>query len=225
MNWFIKLFSSTLGKKLIMALTGLFLVLFLIVHLIGNLQLLHHDQGRAFNVYAEFMGTNPLIQIISKVNFTLILMHALWGLFLTIKNRAARGPQGYIVVKNSSPWTSRNMGILGTLILIFLVVHIKHFYAEVHFGSISTLDYDGKQVKDLYNTVAFWFAKDWYVALYCFCMAALGFHLWHGFESAFQSLGLSHPKYTPIIKFIGRTFSVVVPALFAIIPIGMFFKL
>ena len=124
MNWFIKLFSSTLGKKLVMALTGLFLITFLIVHLIGNLQLLHHDQGHAFNTYAEFMGTNPLIQIVSKVNFALILMHALWGLFLTIKNRAARGAQGYVVVKNSSPWTSRNMGVLGTLILVFLVIHI-----------------------------------------------------------------------------------------------------
>src|SRR6478752_3645336 len=123
MNWFTKLFSSTLGKKLVMALTGLFLITFLIVHLIGNLQLLHDDQGRAFNTYAEFMGNNPLIQIISKVNFALILMHALWGLFLTIQNRRARGKQGYVVVKNSSPWTSRNMGILGTLVLIFLVIH------------------------------------------------------------------------------------------------------
>jgi len=223
MNWFIKLFSSTLGKKLVMALTGLFLISFLVIHLIGNLQLLHHDQGRAFNTYAEFMGTNPLIQIISKVNFTLILMHALWGLFLTIKNRAARGSRGYVVVKNSSPWTSRNMGILGTLILVFLVIHIKDFYAQVHYGSITTLDYDGKAVKDLYGTVAMWFSKGWYVALYVVCMAALGFHLWHGFESAFQTLGLNHPKYNPIIKFVGRAFSVIVPTLFAVIPIAMFF--
>jgi len=208
-----------------MALTGLFLIAFLIVHLIGNLQLLHDDQGRAFNTYAEFMGTNGLIQIISKVNFTLILLHALWGLFLTIRNRAARGPQGYIVVKNSSPWTSRNMGILGTLVLVFLVVHIKDFYAQVHFGTVPPKEYDGQQVKDLYTVVSTWFDKGWYVALYVFCMGALGFHLWHGFESAFQTLGLSHPKYTPIIKFIGRAFSVVVPALFAIIPIAMFYKL
>ena len=208
-----------------MALTGLFLIAFLIVHLIGNLQLLRDDHGQAFNTYAEFMGTNGLIQIISKVNFTLILMHALWGLFLTIKNRAARGPQGYVVVKNSSPWTSRNMGILGTLVLIFLVVHIKDFYAQVHFGTVPPVEYDGKQVKDLYTIVSEWFNVGWYVALYVFCMGALGFHLWHGFESAFQTLGLNHPKYTPIIKFIGRTFSVVVPALFAIIPVAMFFKL
>lgn len=208
-----------------MALTGLFLIAFLIVHLIGNLQLLRDDHGHAFNTYAEFMGTNGLIQIISKVNFTLILMHALWGLFLTIKNRAARGPQGYVVVKNSSPWTSRNMGILGTLVLIFLVVHIKDFYAQVHFGTVPPVEYDGKQVKDLYTIVSDWFNVGWYVALYVFCMGALGFHLWHGFESAFQTLGLNHPKYNPIIKFIGRAFSVVVPALFAIIPVAMFFKL
>jgi succinate dehydrogenase / fumarate reductase cytochrome b subunit len=222
MNWFITLFSSTLGKKLIMALTGLFLISFLVIHLIGNLQLLHHDEGRAFNTYAEFMGTNTLVQIISKVNFALIIMHAVWGLILTIRNRKARGPQGYVVVKNSSPWTSRNMGILGTLILIFLVVHIKHFYAEAHFGGMSTLTYDGEAVRNLYGTVVFWFSKGWYVSLYVVCMAALGFHLWHGFASAFQSLGLNHPKYNPLILFVGRAFAVIVPALFALIPIVMF---
>ena len=225
MNWFIKLFSSTLGKKLIMALTGLFLISFLVVHLIGNLQLLRHDGGRAFNTYAEFMGTNPIVQIISKVNFALILMHAIWGLILTIRNRKARGAQGYVVVKNSSPWTSRNMGILGTLVLIFLVIHIKNFYAEVHFGSMDTATYDDEIVKDLYRTVALWFSKGWYVALYVVCMAALGFHLWHGFASAFQTLGLNHQKYNPIILFVGRAFAVVVPALFALIPIVMFYEI
>jgi len=206
-----------------MALTGLFLITFLVIHLIGNLQLLHHDQGRAFNTYAEFMGTNPLVQIISKVNFALIIMHAVWGLILTIRNRKARGSQGYVVVKNSSPWTSRNMGVLGTLILIFLVVHIKHFYAEAHFGNIAPANYDGTDVKDLYGTVVHWFSVDWYVALYVVCMAALGFHLWHGFASAFQTLGINHPKYSPLVRFVGRAFAVIVPALFALIPIVMFF--
>ncbi len=205
-----------------MALTGLFLISFLVIHLIGNLQLLHHDGGRAFNSYAEFMGTNPIVQLVSKVNFTLIIMHALWGLILTVRNRYARGPQGYVVTGKSSPWASRNMGILGTLILIFLVIHIKDFYAEAHFGSMATVEYDGSIVRDLYSTVAFWFAKGWYVALYVVCMIALGFHLWHGFASAFQTLGVNHPKYNPLILFVGRTFSVIVPALFAVIPIVMF---
>jgi succinate dehydrogenase / fumarate reductase cytochrome b subunit len=224
MNWFNKLFSSTLGRKLVMALTGLFLISFLVVHLIGNLQLLKHDGGKAFNTYAEFMGNNPLIQIISKVNFALILMHAIWGLILTIRNKKARGTQGYVVTRNSSAWTSRNMGVLGTLILIFLVIHLKHFYAEAHFGDIDATDYDGVLIKNLYAITVAWFSKAWYVALYVICMAALGFHLWHGFASAFQSLGWNHPKYNPAIGFVGKAFAVIVPALFALIPIVMFFS-
>src|SRR5687768_7512010 len=101
MNWFTKLLSSTLGRKLLMALTGLFLILFLIVHLIGNLQLLKNDNGEAFNVYAKFMTSNPLIVTISFVNYACILIHIIWALLLTIANRSARGSQGYAVVKNS----------------------------------------------------------------------------------------------------------------------------
>ena len=132
MNWFTKLLSSTLGRKLLMALTGLFLILFLVIHLIGNLQLLKDDGGEAFNVYAQFMTSNPLIVIISYVNYACILAHILWALLLTLRNRGARGNVGYAVVKNSSPWTSRNMGILGTFVLIFLVIHLKGFWYEMH---------------------------------------------------------------------------------------------
>src|SRR3989337_552818 len=100
MNWFTKLLSSTLGRKLLMALTGLFLILFLIIHLIGNLQLLKDDEGEAFNVYAQFMTSNPLILVISYVNYACILIHILWAILLTVRNRGARGSQGYAVVKN-----------------------------------------------------------------------------------------------------------------------------
>ena len=118
MNWFTRLLSSTLGRKLLMALTGLFLILFLVVHLIGNLQLLKSDEGQAFNVYAKFMTSNPVIMVISYVNYTFILIHIVWAILLTRRNKAARGSESYAVTKNSSPWTSRNMGILGTLIFI-----------------------------------------------------------------------------------------------------------
>ncbi len=209
-----------------MALTGLFLILFLVVHLIGNLQLLHDDGGKSFNIYAEFMSTNTLIQTVSKGNFAFILIHVIWALILSIMNRKARGPEGYAVTSSkSSIWASRNMGILGTFILIFLVIHLKDFWAQMHFGGVSTVMYDGKEVRDLASLVALWFSKDWYVALYVFCMAALGFHLWHGFASAFQTLGLNHLKYNAVINFVGKTFAVVVPALFAWIPIAMFFDL
>jgi succinate dehydrogenase / fumarate reductase cytochrome b subunit len=224
MKWFLDLFSSSLGKKILMALTGIFLILFLAIHLIGNLQLLKNDGGKAFNIYAEFMGNNPLIQIVSKGNFLFIILHIIWALMLTISNRKARGPVGYANPNKKSVWASRNMGILGTIIFIFLVIHIRHFYAEAHFGNLPTQMYDGHEAKDLYGQVIFWFEKDWYVALYVFSMIALGFHLWHGFASAFQTLGLNHMKYNPVINFVGKAFAISVAAGFALIPIVLFFS-
>lgn len=226
MTWFTKFLSSSLGKKILMALTGLFLILFLAVHLIGNLQLLKDDGGEAFNVYAEFMSTNPLIQTVSKGNFAFIVIHIVWALILTIQNRKARGTVGYAQTSGkSSIWASRNMGILGTAILIFLVIHLKHFWAEMHFGSVPVVNIDGKEVRDLAGIVDYWFHVNWYVAIYVVAMAALGFHLWHGFASAFQTLGLNHLKYNAVINFVGKTFAVVVPALFAWIPIATFFDI
>ena len=222
MNWFTRLLTSTLGRKLLMALTGLFLVLFLVVHLVGNLQLLYGDEGRSFNIYAHFMTTNPLIKAISIGNFTFILLHVVWALLLTRHNRAARGATGYAVNKNSSAWTSRAMGILGTMILIFLIIHLKGFWYEMHWGGIGTTSYGALEVKDLYPVVAAAYSQGWYVAVYVVSMVFLAFHLWHGFASAFQTLGLNHLKYNPLIQFVGRAFAIVVPALFALIPVWMF---
>ena len=223
MKWILDFFASTLGRKLLMSLTGLFLILFLVVHLIGNLQLLKDDGGLAFNHYAEFMGTNPLIQLISKGNFAFILLHIFISLALTIRSRRARGPEGYAIGGKSSIWASRNMGILGTLILIFLVVHLKDFWAMQHFGDMQKTTYGEESYKDLYALVQFWFSKGWYVGLYVFCMIALAFHLWHGFTSAFQTLGLNHSKYNPLIRFVGKAFAIIVPVLFAWIPLSIYF--
>jgi succinate dehydrogenase / fumarate reductase, cytochrome b subunit len=224
MKWLIDLFSSSIGRKVVMALTGLFIILFLTVHLIGNLQLLKDDGGEAFNVYAYFMTHNPLIKMVSYVNYAFFLFHIGWALLLTIKNRQARGTEGYAVSSSkSSIWSARNMGILGTIILVFLVIHMKDFWGQMHFGEMPTKTYGDNEVKDLFTVVGSAFQEWWYVALYCISMVAIAFHLWHGFESAFQTLGLNHMKYNPVISFVGKAFSIVVPALFAIIPILMFF--
>jgi succinate dehydrogenase / fumarate reductase cytochrome b subunit len=222
MNWFSNFFSSTLGRKVIMALTGLFLILFLVVHLIGNLQLLKTDQGQSFNVYAQFMTSNPLIIVISYVNYTFILMHIIWSIILTRGNRASRGPEGYALNRNSSHWASRNMGILGTFIFIFLVIHLRSFWYEMHWGGIPTATYGGMQYKNLYAVVDAAYSDIWFVLLYVVSMALLAFHLFHGFGSAFQTLGLNHVKYNPVIKFVGVAFAVIVPALFALIPVYMY---
>jgi succinate dehydrogenase / fumarate reductase cytochrome b subunit len=222
MNWFLNFFSSSIGRKVVMALTGLFLILFLVVHLIGNLQLLKSDEGQAFNVYAQFMTTNPLIIVISWVNYAMILFHIFFSIWITRRNRAARGQVGYAVVDNSSHWTSRNMGILGTFIFIFLVIHLRSFWYEMHWGDIPRATYDGVEYKNLYHVVKTAYESVWFVLLYVVSMALLGFHLFHGFGSAFQTLGLNHVKYNPVIKFVGVAFAIVVPALFALIPVYMY---
>ena len=222
MNWFTRLLSSTLGRKLMMALTGLFLILFLAVHLIGNLQLLKTDEGEAFNVYAKFMTSNPVIMVVSYVNYAAIIIHVVWAILLTRINSKARGSQGYAINRNSSPWTSRNMGILGTLILIFLVIHLKSFWYEMHWGGIPVKVYEGVEVKDLYSVVVFAYSNPLIVLIYVVSMMVLAFHLWHGFASTFQTLGLNHLKYNQPIRFVGRAFSIIVPVLFAIIPIIMY---
>lgn len=225
MNWFTNFLSSSLGRKVLMALTGLFLILFLAVHLAGNLQLLKSDGGRAFNIYAHFMTSNPVVKTISIVNFSFIALHIVWAAILTRRNRAARGAVGYTVNKNSSTLASRNMGILGTLILVFLVIHLKGFWYQTHWGNIPVVNYDGSEAKDLFAVVDAAYSLEWYVVLYVVSMAVVGFHLYHGFGSAFQTLGLNHVKYNPVIKFVGVAFAIIVPALFAIIPILMYFNI
>jgi succinate dehydrogenase / fumarate reductase cytochrome b subunit len=225
MKWLIDLLSSTLGKKLIMALTGLFLISFLIVHLMGNLQLLKNDGGRAFNIYAQFMTTNPLIKTISYALYTSIVIHTLWAILLTRLNRKARGSQGYAVANKSSHWTSRSMGLLGSLIFIFIVIHMRQFWAEMHWGGISTVNYDGHEVKDLYKVVMLAYQEIGYVVLYVVSMAVLAFHLFHGFASAFQTLGLNHQKYNGLIRGVGQLIAIVIPVLFAVIPVMMYLGL
>ncbi len=223
MNWITTFFSSSVGRKIIMALTGLFLCVFLVIHMLGNMQLLNHDGGKAFNEYAELMGHNPLIQLISKVNFVLILFHIIDGLMLTMRNRAAR-PSKYAVTPKSSTWASRNMALMGIFILVFLVVHLKSFWFESKFGSLPTVSYEGHSYKDLYSITVAAFADWWYVAIYVVGLAALAFHLVHGFQSAFQTLGINHSKYTPAIKIVGYAFALIIPLLFASQPIILFLR-
>lgn len=225
MSWLSQTFSSSIGKKLLMALTGLFLCSFLVVHLIGNLQLLKSDGGESFNQYALFMTTFPVIKVISYLLYASIIGHAVYGIMLTLKNKQAR-PVQYQSFDNKSVWMSRNMGILGTLILVFIVAHMKDFWAEYHFEDLPlyTLS-NGVVVKDLYLEVKEAFESIGYVVFYEFSMLAVAFHLYHGFQSAFQTLGLNHKKYTPGIKLFGAVFSIVIPAGYMVIPIWIYLGL
>lgn len=224
MKWIIELFTSSIGRKLIMSLTGLFLISFLIVHLIGNLQLLKGDEGEAFNVYAYFMTHNPVIKIVSYGLYFFILLHTFVGLALWAKNRKAKGQKNAVYTGANATWASKNMALLGTLIFAFLLIHMGDFWLKMKLDQTPMVTIDGESYKDLYALVVITFEKPIFVIAYIVGMIVLGFHLWHGFQSAFQTLGLNHKKYTPIIHGLGKIFAVVVALGFAIIPIIMYLR-
>ena len=224
MAWLTNYLTSSIGRKLTMSLTGLFMILFLVVHLLGNFQLLHDDQGEAFNKYTYFMTHFPLIKMISYGLYAFIIIHTIQGLALWSANRKAKG-QTYAVKTRPEgvTWASGNMALLGTLILAFLIIHMAQFWGQMHFGDVSTKAYSdfqsGEPIKDLYTLVADAFKNPAMIVLYVIGQAVLAFHLWHGFQSAFQTIGVNHPKYTPTIKFVGKAFSILVPFGFAVIPV------
>jgi succinate dehydrogenase / fumarate reductase cytochrome b subunit len=225
MTWVTKTLNSTLGRKLIMALTGLFLILFLTGHVSGNMLLFKGDGGQAFNMYAKFMTTNPAVKLLSYLTYISVLGHIIYSIALSQHNKSAR-PVPYSTSNGSSnsAWSSRNMGVLGTIILIFLVVHLQGFWAQMHWGEVPMITSEGEKYKNLFLIVSEAFKQEWLVALYVLSMIFLGFHLSHGFTSAFQTLGINHKKYSPAIKAIGTAYSILVPALFASMPVYIYFS-
>lgn len=224
MSWFTKMLSSTLGKKLLMSLTGLFLISFLTIHMIGNLAIFNADDGLAFNAYANFMSTNPLIGTISYLLYAGIVLHVIVALLLYIANYSAR-PVKYKVQKSkdNSSWESRSMTLLGVLILAFLFIHLKDFWWQYkHDGGYQFVE-DANGNRDIYALVVQQFKTPFALVTYLTGLVALFFHLKHGFQSAFQTLGLEHRKYTPLIKTVGLIYSIVVPIGFAMMPVYVFF--
>ncbi len=226
MNKFAVLFTSSIGRKLIMSLTGLFLCSFLIVHCTVNACLFVNDGGLTFNSAAHFMETNLLIRTVEYLLFAGIIIHAMQALVITIMNRKGRGTKRYEVERanENSKWYSRNMGILGTIVMVFLIVHMIHFFIGLRFDETYKYGEDVNGHANLYANVKDVFSNMWIDLFYVLCMIGLGFHLQHGFHSGFQSLGINHPYYTPLIKNIGYLFSVLIPATFAAMPLFFLLK-
>jgi len=213
-----------------MSLTGLFLCSFLLVHLVGNFQLLYGDDGKAFNTYAYFMTHNPLIKTISYGLYAMILLHAVQGILLYFTNKKKSGGKigsKYAVSTNANgSWGSKNMALLGTFILFFICIHMGDFWLKMKMGDLKMVPYEGYDapIADLYTRVSTAFDQLWIVIVYLIGLIALAFHLIHGFGSAFQTLGIRHKKYTPLINGLGVTFSVLVCLGFALIPIIHYFN-
>jgi len=203
-----------------MGLTGLFLISFLIVHVGVNACIFVNDQGEAYNTAAHFMSHNWILRIVEIGLFAGLLVHILQGLLLWKQNSGAR-PINYKVsaANENSRWYSRSMGLLGTLLLFFLVIHISKFFIDTKIAL-----YSGDQPHNLFEEMKEEFSKWWVVVIYLIGVISLFWHLLHGFQSAFQTFGINHKKYTPIIKSIGIFYCVVVCLLFALMPIAFYLK-
>jgi len=213
---------SSITKKVLMALAGLFLVTFLCVHLGINLMLLKNDGGRTFTEAATFMGTNALIKVFEIVLFGGFLLHIIFGLLVSAQNRGAR-PASYAVNNSSdtSPF-SKYMFHTGIIVFIFLVLHFLDFYF-IKIGLVAPPP--GIAAHDFYNRTLLLFSTPWYSAIYIFCFIALGIHLNHAIQSAFQTLGWNHGKYMDAVKLLGSAYSFFIAAGFSLVPIFiLFFK-
>ncbi len=205
-------FNSSVARKFWMAITGVFLVTFLVVHLTINLFLFVSPE--LFNEASHFMATNPLIQVMQYVLAAGFLVHIVMGIKLTLQNKAAR-PVSYAYenAATSSTWASRNMIYTGALVLVFLILHMRHFFYEIKFTDNVTDDY--VLVTSLFTI--------WYYALgYVLAFIGLGIHLNHGFQSAFQSIGWKNSEWKGLLQILGTIYSAVITVGFSAIAIYFF---
>jgi succinate dehydrogenase / fumarate reductase cytochrome b subunit len=213
---------TSIGRKFLMSITGLFLVMFIGVHLTVNLLLIVDDSGELFNLGANFMATNPMIKIMEPILGLGFVVHIIWSFFLEYQNWRAR-PVKYEQRKpgDSSSWASRNMLVLGVLVLVFLIMHIIDFFWVIKFNPehIETLE-NGD-----YTLVSSLFKES---IVYCFFYiiggVLLGFHLSHGFWSSFQTLGLSNKNWLKRLQFIGKLYAIIIAVGFSAIPLYFLIK-
>lgn len=202
--------------------TGLFLCFFLVIHLLGNLQLfLPPEQAREqFNWYSKLLSGNLIIAAISYILYASIMGHAIYAIILTLRKSRANGTKyAYDQRGAASVWYSRNMGLLGAIIFLFLIIHFKDFWYQYKFTS---LPLDNKGNKDLYAIVLKAFQELWYVIIYEIALLGLAFHLLHGFFSAARTLGVFHPKYVKLVKIVGWIYTTVIIAGFMAMPVYIY---
>jgi succinate dehydrogenase / fumarate reductase cytochrome b subunit len=225
MKWS-EFFTSSVGKKFVMGLTGIFLILFLIVHAGVNACIWANDGGEMFNEAAHFMGSTIVIRVLEVGLFLGFILHILQGLRLTLDNRTKRKVGYQVPTKDpSSTWYSRSMGLLGTLLLLFLILHWWHFWVPSRFTGVDSVELsNGLETHNLYGLMQITFSQLWVVVVYVIACGSLFWHLLHGFQSAFRTLGLFNNKYLRLLQGIGLGYSLLISVAFALMPVSMYLK-
>ena len=214
--------NSSIGKKFLMSLSGLFLITFLLVHLLLNSLILFDNSGELFNEAAHFMATNPIIKVVEPVLAIGFILHIIYALILTTHSLYTR-PVGYNkqTQGHTSSWSSRNMFVLGTVILVFLVIHITNFYWKIKFTGHELLEHGGVEgIENAYLLVTTFFIDWWWIDIvYVIGSIALGFHLYHALWAAFQTLGLSNQLWRKRLSRVSLLVAIVIGGGFAFIPL------
>jgi len=213
MQAIVEFYNSSVGKKLIVALTGIFLISFLVIHLFGNLLLLRNDAGKAFDAYADVLPQVVIIRIIEIGLFLILLLHIITGAYTWYLNKKARGNAAYDLQKKTetSALSSRTMLFSGSIVYIFLVMHMRQFWY--------TSRYAAGEHFSMYEIVRSTLSDPIYSIFYLVAMFFLGFHLKHGFQSAFQTFGLRDKKYATLIEWVGAIMWLCMPIAFAVMPL------
>jgi len=216
-----EVFTSSVGKKLVMSFTGIFLILFLVVHVGLNACIWANDGGVMFTKGADFMGNNIVPRILEVGLFAGLFLHIIQGLMLEFSNRSKRGTDYAVSYKKGSKWYSRSMGLLGTIVLLFLILHMYNFWLPNRYYQHFLL---GKEI-NLYHKMVILFSKghEWIVVVYVMGCISLGYHLAHGFQSAFRTIGVHNKRYNLIFTSLGYAFSIIVPLAFALMPLSFYF--
>jgi succinate dehydrogenase / fumarate reductase cytochrome b subunit len=232
MKWS-QFFTSAVGRKIVMALTGLFLISFLIIHVGLNSTIFNdlpifdkNDNGSMFNRAAHFMGASLVIRIMEFGLFAGFILHIIQGYAIEIKNRKLRGT-GYKkeLGNRGSKWYSRSMAILGTLIFLFLIMHVSHFWVPSRIThNLEPAIYNNVETHNLFLKMYEIFQQPVIVILYVLGVISLAYHLFHGFHSAFRSIGVHNKKYLRLLRVIGYGFTIIVSILFALMPVSMYFN-
>jgi succinate dehydrogenase / fumarate reductase, cytochrome b subunit len=223
-----KFLAGSIDRKFLMSITGLFMVLFVAVHLSVNILMIFDDSGELFNRTAHFMRNNVIVGIIEPLLGLGFFIHILWSFFLEYTNWKAR-PVPYKKNKpdKSVSWASRNMLVLGSLVLVFLIVHLMNFFRVINFepDTLRSVTVEGVEMEDTYSLVADLFKNSiLYDLFYMLGGTLLGLHLSHGFWSAFQTLGLTDKRYMAGLKIAGKIFALIVAAGFSAIPLYFLIK-
>lgn len=219
--------NSHFFRKAIIALTGLSLCAFLLVHLSANsILLLPESIARdLYNSYSTTLRESLFIKIIAYLLYLSIILHAFYALLVTLKNRKAKS-QKYVVnhTKENSTWTSQNMGLIGVVILLFIIVHLANFWARIKLGIGEEVRLDSWGNKDVYEVTYSLFQNIYYVIFYTAISVPLALHIYHGLKSAFKTLGFFHLKGLKIVATISLIFAVIMAIGFGIIPFIVYFK-